>query len=279
MINQELLEKYKSYLLARSLSINYYNIQRIWLKYLDNKNISIPSQETITEFFTEKKYKDNSKSQFIRSGRHFNNFLELPVENCIWNKIKLIKVESKTPDCITEEELDKGIANMITHNHRLMNSTKLKAFLHFLFFSGVRKQEALNLHRKDFDFENCTAKVLGKFDKERTIYFPKVTGKEIQDFFASEPEKENAFNVSLGQLNYMPKILGKVLGKNVYMHLFRHSGARNMSANGIELPILQKILGHASIQTTMIYLKPDSKTVDTIYKKQMNPKKEEKNEI
>ena len=97
--------------------------------------------------------------------------------------------------------------------------------------------------------------------------------KEIQDFFNSEPEKDNAFNVSLGQLNYMPKILGKFLGKNMYMHLFRHSGARNMSANGIELPILQKILGHASIQTTMIYLKPDSKTVDTIYKKQMNSKK------
>jgi integrase/recombinase XerD len=276
MTIQEQLIKYKEYLVARSLSINYHNVIRIWLNYLQTKGLETFTQETITQFFTENNYKDNSKSQFIRAGRnYYGEFLQIPKDQSEWHKIKLIKVESKTPDCITEEELDKGIANMITHNHRLMNSTKLKAFLHFLFFSGVRKQEALNLHRKDFDFENCTAKVLGKFDKERTIYYPKVTAKEIQDFFASEPERNNAFNITLGQLNYMPKILGKVLGKNVYMHLFRHSGARNMSANGIELPILQKILGHASIQTTMIYLKPDSKTVDTIYKKQMNIKKGE----
>ena len=275
MTIQEQLIKYKEYLVARSLSTNYHNVIRIWLNYLQTKSLDTFTQETITQFFTENNYKDNSKSQFIRAGRsYYNEFLHMTKENNEWNKIKLIKVESKTPDCITEDELDKGISHMTTHNGRLMNSTKLTALLHFLFFSGVRKQEVLNLKRKDFDFVNCTAKVLGKFDKERTIYYPKVTAKEIQDFFNSEPEKDNAFNVSLGQLNYMPKILGKFLGKNMYMHLFRHSGARNMNANGIELPILQKILGHASIQTTMIYLKPDSKTVDTIYKKQMNTKKE-----
>jgi site-specific recombinase XerD len=242
---------------------------------LQTKGLDIFTQETITQFFTENQYKDNSKSQFIRAGRsYYGEYLQIPKEQSEWHKIKLLKVESKTPDCITEEELNKGIAYMITHNSRLMNSTKLTAFLHFIFFSGVRKQEILNLHRKDFDFVNNTAKVLGKFDKERLVYFPRVTGKEIQDFFVGEPEKNNAFNVSIGQLNYMPKILGKFLGKNCYMHLFRHSGARNMSANGIELPVLQKILGHASIQTTMIYLKPDQKTVLSVYKKQMN--KEEK---
>jgi integrase/recombinase XerD len=280
MTIQEQLDKYAEYLTARSLSLNYRNVIRIWLNYLQTKALDTFTQETITQFFTENQYKDNSKSQFIRAGRnYYGEYLQIPKEQSEWHKIKLMKVESKTPDCITEEELDKGISVMITHNGRLMNSTKLKAFLHFLFYSGVRKQEVLNLHRKDFDFTNNTAKVLGKFDKERLVYFPKVTGKEIQEFFTGEPEKNNAFNVSLGQLNYMPRVLGKILGKKCYMHLFRHSGARNMSDKGIELPVLQRILGHASIQTTMIYLKPDQKTVLSVYKKQMNPKKETQDDI
>ena len=280
MTIQEELDKYAEYLTARSLSLNYRNVIRIWLNYLQTKALDTFTQETITQFFTENQYKDNSKSQFIRAGRnYYGEYLQIPKEQSEWHKIKLMKVESKTPDCITEEELDKGISVMITHNGRLMNSTKLKAFLHFLFYSGVRKQEVLNLHRKDFDFTNNTAKVLGKFDKERLVYFPKVTGKEIQEFFTGEPEKNNAFNVSLGQLNYMPRVLGKILGKKCYMHLFRHSGARNMSDKGIELPVLQRILGHASIQTTMIYLKPDQKTVLSVYKKQMNPKKETQDDI
>ncbi len=275
MIIKEQLDKYKNYLLARSMSLNYYNIMKIFSKYLGDKELN---QEEITNFFISHKYSNNSKSQFIRAGRNFNDFLELPKDSCPWHKIKLMKVESKIPDCITEEELDRGISIMITHNGRLMNSTKLKALLHFLFFSAVRKQEVLNLHRIDFDFNNNIAKVLGKFSKERYVYFPKNVSKEIQDFFNSEPEQNNAFNVTLGQLNYMPKILGKCINKKVYMHLFRHSASRNMNDNGIDLPVISQILGHKSVNTTMIYLRPSQKQIQQVYKNRMNYTKEISNE-
>lgn len=271
MTIQEQLDKYKEYLLARSLSINYMNVIRIWLNYLQTKGLESFTQETITQFFTENNYKDNSKSQFIRAGRNFyNEFLSLPKENNEWNKIKLMKSERKIPTYIKEEELNLVISQMITHNHRLMNSTKLSALLHFCYHSGCRKQEILNLKRADFDFTNNSVLIHGKGKKQRVTYYTSKTAKEIQTYFLSEPEETSAFNVTIGILNYMPKVFAKYLGRNCYFHLFRHSFARNLLYNkGMDMNTVSKLLGHASIQTTMIYINPDEKTIEDNYKKLM----------
>ena len=275
MVINDTLIKYKSYLLARGRSLGYFNVMRIWIAYLEKNNIQNFTQETITNFFIENNYMDNSKSQFIRAGRdYYTDYLQIPEEQNEWNKIKLIRGERKIPNYLTEEELDKGIALMITHNGRLMPSNKLKAVLHFMFYSEVRKEEMLTVKRENFDFENNIAKVNGKGSKERYVYFPVNIAKEIKDYFSSEVEKDNAFNMTLGKLNYMPKILAKYIGKNVYPHLFRHSGARDMIKKGMDISIVSKILGHSSISTTMIYVGADQKMIQSEYKKHMNNKTE-----
>jgi integrase/recombinase XerC len=269
MILNDTLVKYKSHLLARGRSLGYFNVMRIWIAYLEKNKIQTFAQETITNFFIENNYMDNSKSQFIRAGRdYYTDYLQIPEEQNEWNKIKLIKAERKIPEYITEEELEKAIALMITHNGKLMPSGKLKALLHFLYFTGVRKQEVLNLKRSDFNFESNTATVHGKGKKQRMICFTKIVAKELQNYFSSEVENINAFNVNLGNLNYMPKILGKFLGRNVYLHLMRHSFARNLIYNkGVDINTVSKLLGHSSLNTTMIYVNPDEKTIKNNYKK------------
>ena len=49
--------------------------------------------------------------------------------------------------------------------------------------------------------------------------------------------------------------------KNVTPHTMRHTKACHFLINGTALPVIQKFLGHASVQTTEIYLDLTSKAV------------------
>ena len=45
--------------------------------------------------------------------------------------------------------------------------------------------------------------------------------------------------------------------EGIHFHCLRHGAATRMINNGAPVPSVQKIMGHASIKTTMIYTHPD----------------------
>lgn len=266
------LNNYLDYLTARGQSKNYYNTMKVLLDYLENTKIEIENitQETITQFFTANStYSNNTRNMFIKAGRSFYKFLNIADENNEWKKIKLLKVTAKQPDYLDEKDIAEAKKYLITYHSKRLSIIKIEALIDFMFHSAPRKNEILLLKRADFDLANCSVKVLGKGDKERILYFPKETKDKIEIYFQSEPEITNAFNMSLGKLNYLPKVISKHLGKNVYMHLFRHSSCRYMQRQGIPLAVVKDIMGHASIQTTMIYSGENEEGRRNEYKKHM----------
>ena len=269
---EDKLTDYKSYLEARQLSQNYFNIMRIWLGYLSKNNIDPKyiTQETITKFFQENNnYSINTRNQFIKAGRNYYTFLCMDDRDNEWKKIRLMKIAQKIPDYLSEDEVEKGISYLITNHSRKMTPNKIRALIHFLFYTGSRKEELLTLKRSSFDFKENTVRLFGKGKKERFAYYPKKIGTEIQDYFSSEEEKQNAFNITLGIMNYLPKLMGKYLNKNIYLHLFRHSGARFMADKGLNIQDISRILGHTSITTTMLYLSPSDTSIKNKYKEKM----------
>jgi len=266
---KEILEKYKNYLTARKSSMNYYNIIRIFLAYLQERNIEIANitQETITEFFnSNSNYSSNTRNQFIKAGRHFYSFMNIDISE--WKKIKLIKVDWKIPKYISEKELEEGKKYIKTYHSKKYSIPKIEALLNFMYYSGCRKTEILTLKRADFNLEENVAKVWGKGNKERVVCYPTKVKKELEIYFSSEAEENNAFNITIGKIHYIMKLLEKYLGRKIYSHLFRHSFARNLVHNkGVDLTTVSKLLGHSSLNTTMIYVTPDEKTIKENYKK------------
>ncbi|TLT01780.1 tyrosine-type recombinase/integrase, partial [Aliarcobacter cibarius] len=112
---------------------------------------------------------------------------------------------------------------------------------------------------------------IGKGDKERTLYIPKVY---IQ--------KELLYYINNG-INYIASTKsGKVMdGSQIYRflnniykkigikysgaHILRHTFAKLMLAKDVNIVTVKELLGHASIQTTMIYTNPNQKEVQKAY--------------
>ena len=268
-----ILEDYKKYLTNIKRPLIYYNFMRILFKYLKEKNIGFDefNKDQLAEFFHIKDYSPNSINNFLKSGRDYCKYINK--EKHPFYEIKLLKVDRKIPIYLTLDEIKKAITYITTYHSARLPTDKIDVLLYFMFYTCVRKGEVLSLKRSEFNFENNGAKIWGQKDKEeRMVYYPDFLKEKIQTYFQSEVEKENAFNITLGEINYLTRVMSKHLGKHIKPHTIRHSGARHLVEEGVSLPVISKLLGHASIQTTLIYASADDllvkRTLDKIYKKE-----------
>jgi site-specific recombinase XerD len=268
----DILLKYKEHLLARNQSLTYRDFIKKFLEYCDAQHIDYQhiTQEIITNFFNSTKYTSGAKNNIIKAGRHFYNFLGLANEQNEWRKVKMLKVERRLVEYLMLEDIQKASKYISTYNSRL-DGNKIDLILYFMFYTGIRKSELLNLKRESFDLENCAVKIYERKTKqEKIVYYPSKLRDRIKVYFDSSQEKENCFNVSLGEINYLfSNIMSKHLGKKVKPHLTRHGGARYMLEKGVPVTIVQRILGHKSMATTLIYLDPDQKMIERMYKQKI----------
>jgi len=272
----KILNDYKNFLTARKLSLNYFCIMRVFFAFLEKEKIEYKNitQETITNFFNANpSYEKSSLTQFIKAGRHLDTqFLEIPKEQSQWHKIRYFKGHKNTPKFLSIDELNEIIKKFSIYENRLMSPSKTKVFLTFIYMTGLRREEILNLKRADINLEGnpCEIRIIGKGDKERFIYFSEKYAPGLRqmliDYFASEIEKENAFNLKKDRLIYFFKKMNKYIkNRKISEHLYRHSFSRYLFDKGVPITYIQSMLGHSSLTTTMIYLNP---TNDQI-KKQM----------
>jgi len=272
MDTKEKLEQFSQYLMARGWSLNYRNSMRLILNYLDENKILFESisQDIITKLFNSRNYSLSSKNQFIKAGRRYGDFLGIPKENNAFYVIKLLPVGYNIPNFITAEEIRDGIKYLKTYHSDICSTAKIDAVFDFLFATGCRKTELLTLKRDRFNLSNNSCKVLGKGNKERNIYFNDRVKQEIELYFSTEEEEFNAFNITSSRLIYLVKLVSKYLNKNIYIHLLRHSAARNMIMKDIPVQIVKEILGHKSLQMTERYTQPNDKMISEKYKEKMN---------
>ena len=150
-----------------------------------------------------------------------------------------------------------------------------KALVSFLLSTGCRISEVCGLNRDDIDFVSMECTVLGKGNKERTVYIDSVTAMLLKRYFKSRADQENALFIGKGTDRMTPggvrarlKTIEQQAGvENVHPHRFRRTLATNLINRGMPIQEVAAILGHDKIDTTMKYVFVEKENVKSAYRK------------
>ena len=174
------------------------------------------------------------------------------------SKIPYPKEEKSLPAILSREELLQLFACCKNPKHRVI--------LRLVYSSGLRRSELINLKIADIDSKDNKRRIRvnkGKGNRDRyTILSDKIL-EELRTYFHACKPKVYLFNgqrkgeaMSKGLLRHILKEAKKRSGitKDFCLHTLRHSFATHSLEDGMPLTTLQSLMGHSTIQTTMIYL-------------------------
>lgn len=151
------------------------------------------------------------------------------------------------------------------------------ALLEFLYASGCRVSEVVHLNRADINFLSRNAIVLGKGNKERTVYLTPVALMHLSDYLNSRKDNNPALFVGLKSpydrlskagIETALKTIGKRAGiENVHPHRYRRTLATNLLDRGANIQDVAAILGHADLKTTQVYCYISQHNVQAAYRR------------
>lgn len=152
-----------------------------------------------------------------------------------------------------------------------------KTLIEFLVSTGCRLDEAIGVALSAINFKERSVVVHGKGGKDRTVYFS-VKAKLMMDAYIAERAGGEAL-FALSKAPYAPmkartvqKLVQKIgeragLSRRVHPHLLRHTFATNALNNGMDITVIQRLLGHENISTTQIYASLSQESVRHEYDK------------
>lgn len=157
-----------------------------------------------------------------------------------------------------------------------LKTSREKALVEFMLSTGCRVSEVAHLRMENIDFRTGECTVLGKGNKERTVYISDNAMYYLQRYLAerswnaSSPLFLNKRGTGMSKcsIEHLVRQIGRRAGvEKVHPHRFRRTMATNAAKRGLPIQYIQAILGHSKIDTTMIYCNVNKESVKAAYLK------------
>lgn len=142
-----------------------------------------------------------------------------------------------------------------------------KALIDILFSTGCRVSECAAIQLSDINWEERSIVIQhGKGDKQRTVYFNAEAELSLRKYLETRNDdceglfvstRKPVHSISAHALENIVKAVGERAGIRAFPHKIRHTFATYGLNGGMSLDKLQKLLGHAKPETTLIYAKLD----------------------
>lgn len=271
--------------LAQNTILSYNQDLQLLQKFLKTKNLkdaSLSDLKLYLQFLHKQNLRSSSISRKISCFKNFYKFLENEklLESSPATDLESPKKDLILPKALSEEEIFKLLDFANKDDSEL--AIRLACMLEVLYAAGLRVTELVSLPISAIQFEGATLKnyliVRGKGNKERLaplnksaikillryLELRKKLGyeKSIWLFFGAKNIRQNnsnhpkdrhltrqGFHGLLKQL----AIRANIDPDRVHPHVIRHSFASHLLNHGVDLRILQELLGHSDISTTQIY--------------------------
>ena len=170
------------------------------------------------------------------------------------------------PNFLTQKEV-KQLLDSITWDEnsdsdfRIITKLRDKLIVTLLYSSGLRVSELINLTVDNVNFEGKQLSIVGK-NNSRVILLDESTKQLIQKYLEKRTQKSNYLVVNKSgnpltprYVQLMIKKYGNESGieKKITPHILRHSYATHLFEQGVNIKIIQQLLGHSNLSTTQIY--------------------------
>lgn len=233
----------------------------------------------ISYLATDLRSKPATRARKVSAIRVFFKYLSQKanlIENNPAQNLETPKLDKRMPKYLSLDDSKKLLE--IASDEDTRNYERNYAITTLFLNCGIRLSELVHINIKDINFHECKMNVIGKGNKERTIYLNKACMKAISEYLEVRPRErilysskdalflsERRERISNRTVQYIIKTeLTKAgLDTNKYsVHKLRHTAATLMYQYGkVDIRALQELLGHESISTTEIYTHVENEQV------------------
>jgi integrase/recombinase XerD len=171
----------------------------------------------------------------------------------------------KTPSVFSIDEIAKIISSLSNLKHKVIVMTG--------YATGLRASEIINLRVKDIDSARMVINVRsGKGKKDRVVMLSRVLLEILRHYYEHYRPKEFLFEGQEGgqyskrSINiFLAQAKAKAgIRKQGSTHALRHSFATHLLESGTDLKVIQELLGHHDIKTTLRYTHVSLKHIGTV---------------
>lgn len=242
-------------------------------------DIGIDDLRAYLNSLKNKHINSSSQSRKLSAIKAFHKFcmLEKYTQTNVSKLVSNPKQEKKLPIVLSIEEVE-HLLDCLTNDTPL--EARNKAMIELLYASGLRVSELINLKLSDLRFSAGIIEVFGKGNKQRLVpvgeeaidaitYYLENARIKLQNIKSKDFVFINSHGGPLTRQAVFGIIREKALlagiSKPISPHMLRHSFASHLLERGLDLRIIQELLGHEDISTTEIYSHINNKKVKEIY--------------
>ena len=275
--------------LSRTTIEEYYLDLRLFLKFIEyrksdkdydgiedidvkNFDLDMLKKVTLIDLHSYLAYRDNSRNnnpvtraRKISSLRSFYKYMVNIAKLLDYNpalELESPKLKKRNPVYLTLDEAIKLLETVKNNKNQLLMKRDFAIILIFL-TTGVRLSELSSMNIKSI--KDLQFNVIGKGNKERTVYMTEACKYAIDQYLSVRPkvEDEKALFLSTRKTRMSNRAIQHMIDKYLNeagfdtskysTHKLRHTAATLMYKEGVDIRTLQKVLGHTSVATTQIY--------------------------
>jgi len=250
-------------------------------KYQNVFDVQDIEREHINKYILSLKRKELSKQSISRKViaiKEFHKFLY--TENITRDNpaslIETPKADKSLPVVLSKDEIEKMLSSIPTIK---ATDIRNKAMLETMYAAGLRITELLDLKLSNLHLREKYMIIIGKGDKERMVPLGEMAIMWLRKYIETAREELIKKSTDLLFFNYKGDKMSRQgfykfivnlakecgITKEISPHTIRHSFATHLLEGGVDLRIVQEILGHEDISTTQIYTHIDKSKLKDMY--------------
>lgn len=276
----EFLEKRDEFLLYLSVEKNLSeHTQRAYFSDLTQfiefwKSLPTPDaqklscRQIVERFLVSLFYKKIDKSSIARKFSCFKSFEKFLRSQGIKLDLKLTRprLEKKLPIYLSIDEIVHLLDEIPDNSLPTQRPLRDKAIFELMYATGIRCSELIGIHLQDIDMAQKTIHIIGKGNKERIVLFGSKASERLQTYLSGErptshsPQEKLFLNHHGGPLTsrsiqrivamFRPFLKNE---RRITPHKIRHSFATHLLNQGVDLRVIQELLGHKTVVSTERY--------------------------